>query len=36
VGGSETRRAIRAYEHAHALPQDGKVGQRLLTAMGLS
>jgi hypothetical protein len=36
VSGSETRRAIRAYEHAHALPQDGKVGQRLLTTMGLS
>jgi hypothetical protein len=36
VSGSEMRRAIRAYEHAHALPQDGKVGQRLLTTMGLS
>ena len=36
VSGSETRRAIRAYEHAHALPQDGRVGQRLLTTMGLS
>src|SRR6267378_1425470 len=33
VSGSETRRAIRAYEHAHALPQDGRVGQRLLTTM---
>ena len=36
VSGRETRRAIRAYEHAHALPQDGRVGQRLLTTMGLS
>jgi Putative peptidoglycan binding domain len=36
MSGSETRRAIRAYEHAHALPQDGRVGQRLLTTMGLS
>jgi hypothetical protein len=36
VSGSETRRAIRAYEHAHALPQDGRIGQRLLTTMGLS
>ena len=36
VSGSETRRAIQAYEHAHALPQDGRIGQRLLTTMGLS
>jgi putative peptidoglycan binding protein len=36
VSGSETRRAIRAYEHAHALPQDGRIGERLLTTMGLS
>lgn len=36
VSGSETRRAIRAYEHTHALPQDGRIGQRLLTTMGLS
>jgi hypothetical protein len=36
VSGSETRRAIRAYEHSHALPQDGRIGQRLLTTMGLS
>ena len=36
ASGSETRKAIRAYEHAHALPQDGRVGQRLLTTMGLS
>jgi putative peptidoglycan binding protein len=36
VSGSETRRAIRAYEQAHALPQDGRIGQRLLTTMGLS
>jgi peptidoglycan hydrolase-like protein with peptidoglycan-binding domain len=35
VSGSETRRAIRAYEHAHALPQDGRIGQRLLTTMGV-
>jgi len=34
--GSETRRAIRNYEQAHALPQDGRIGQRLLTTMGLS
>ena len=36
VSGSETRRAIRAYEHAHSLPQDGRIGERLLTTMGLS
>jgi len=36
VSGSETRRAIRAYEHAHALPQDGRIGQRLLSTMGFS
>jgi len=36
VSGSETRRAIRAYEHAHALPQDGRVDRRLLATMGLS
>jgi hypothetical protein len=36
VSGSATPRAIRAYEHAHALPQDGRIGQRLLTTMGLS
>jgi len=36
VSGSETRRAIRTYEHAHALPQDGRIGERLLTTMGLS
>ncbi len=35
VSGSETRRAIRSYEHAHALPQDGRIGQRLLTTMGV-
>jgi peptidoglycan hydrolase-like protein with peptidoglycan-binding domain len=35
VSGSKTRRAIRAYEHAHALPQDGRIGQRLLMTMGL-
>jgi Putative peptidoglycan binding domain len=35
VSGSETRRAIRKYEHAHALPQDGRIGQRLLTTMGV-
>jgi putative peptidoglycan binding protein len=35
VSGNETRRAIRAYEHAHALPQDGRIGQRLLTTMGV-
>jgi Putative peptidoglycan binding domain len=36
VSGGETQRAIRAFEHAHALPQDGRIGQRLLTTMGLS
>jgi Putative peptidoglycan binding domain len=36
VSGSKTRRAIRAYEHAHALPQDGRIDQRLLTTMELS
>ena len=36
MSGGETRRAIRAYEHLHALPQDGRIGQRLLTTMGLS
>jgi hypothetical protein len=35
VSGSETRRAIRAYEQAHALPQDGRIGQRLLSTMGV-
>ena len=35
VSGSATRRAIREYEHAHALPQDGRIGQRLLTTMGV-
>ena len=36
VSGNATRGAIRAYEHAHGLPQDGRIGQRLLTTMGLS
>jgi len=36
VSGSETRRAIREYGHAHALPQGDRIGQRLLTTMGLS
>jgi hypothetical protein len=36
VSGGQTRRAIRVYEHAHGLPQDGRIGQRLLTTMGLS
>jgi len=31
-----TRRAIREYERAHSLPEDGKIGQQLLTIMGLS
>ena len=36
MSGSATRRAIRQYEHAHALPEDGRIGQRLLTTMGVS
>jgi Putative peptidoglycan binding domain len=36
VSGNGTRRAIRKYEQAHALPQDGRIGQRLLTTMRLS
>ena len=36
MSGSATRRAIRKYEQAHALPQDGRIGQRLLTTMRLS
>ncbi|PYI84781.1 MAG: hypothetical protein DMF09_06790 [Verrucomicrobia bacterium] len=36
VNGNGTRRAIREYERAHGLPGDGKIGQQLLTTMGLS
>ena len=36
VNGNGTRRAIREYERAHGLPGDGKMGQQLLTTMGLS
>jgi peptidoglycan hydrolase-like protein with peptidoglycan-binding domain len=36
VSGSGTRRSIREYERAHSLPEDGKIGQQLLTTMGLS
>ena len=35
VSGNATRKAIRAYEQAHALPQDGRIGQRLLATMGV-
>ena len=35
VSGSETRRALRTYERAHSLPQDGRIDRRLLTTMGL-
>jgi hypothetical protein len=36
VSGSGTRRAIREYERAHGLPEDGKIDHQLLTTMGLS
>jgi peptidoglycan hydrolase-like protein with peptidoglycan-binding domain len=36
VGGGGTRRAIPEYECAHGLPEDGRIGQQLLTTMGLS
>ena len=36
VNGNGTRRAIREYERAHGLPRAGKIGQQLLTTMGLS
>jgi hypothetical protein len=36
VSGNGTRRAIREYKRAHGLPEDGKIGQQLLTTMGLS
>jgi hypothetical protein len=35
VNGTATRRAVRQYELAHGLPGDGRIGQRLLTTMGL-
>ena len=35
VSGMATRRAVREYEIAHGLPGDGKIGQRLLTTMGM-
>ena len=35
VSGNGTRRAVREYEHAHGLPEDGKIRQQLLTAIGL-
>ena len=35
VSGTATRRAVRQYELAHGLPGDGRIGQRLLTTMGL-
>jgi hypothetical protein len=35
VSGTATRRAVREYELAHGLPGDGRIGQRLLTIMGV-
>ena len=35
VSGNATRRAIRGYERAHNLPEDGQIRGRLLTTMGL-
>jgi len=35
VSGTATRRAVREYERAHALPGDGSIGQRLLATMGV-
>jgi peptidoglycan hydrolase-like protein with peptidoglycan-binding domain len=35
VSGNGTRRAIHEYERAHGLPGDGKIGQQLLTTIGL-
>jgi peptidoglycan hydrolase-like protein with peptidoglycan-binding domain len=32
--GSGTRRAIRAYERSHGLPDDDAIHRQLLTAMG--
>ena len=36
VSRSGTRRAIREYDRAHGLPEDGKIDHQLLTTMGLS
>ena len=36
VSDNGTRRAIREYKRAHGLPGDGKIGQQLLTTIGLS
>jgi len=36
VSGNGARRAIGEYKRAHGLPEDGKIGQQLLTTMGLS
>src|SRR6266481_3727520 len=36
VGDDGTRRVIREYKRAHGLPEDGKIGQQLLTTMSLS
>jgi len=36
VSDDGTRRAIREYKRAHGLPEDGKIGQQLLTTMSLS
>jgi Putative peptidoglycan binding domain len=35
VSGNATRSAIRQYERAHSLPEDGQIRGRLLTTMGL-
>ena len=36
VSDDGTRRVIREHKRAHGLPEDGKIGQQLLTTMGLS
>lgn len=36
VMGPRTRYAIRAYEHRHGLPVDGRIDGRLLATMGLA
>jgi len=35
VSGNGTRKPIREYEHAHGLPVNDRIGQRLLMTMGL-
>jgi len=36
VGDDGTRRVIREHKRAHGLREDGKIGQQLLTTMGVS